>query len=161
MRSNFIKELESCTVTFPGPFCKHPIGILTVCVCKLAHVCVQEGMNEPGVPWGTAGGFSSVIFHRTNAAHLKLPESVPSGGQRSRDCYTHPFQLRTEKPDSTTVNISPNRTSSSSSIGKLSNRRLSLLLIWLAEVQWTSVPLESEAMSRLTASSLMRFEKFP
>lgn len=160
MRSNFIKELESCTVTFQGPFCKHPIGILTVCVCKLARVCVQEGMNEPGVPWGTAGGFSSVIFHHTNAAYLKLSESVPSGGQRSEDCYTHPFQLHTEKPDSTTVNVNPNQTSSSFR-GKVSNRRLSFLSTWLAEVQWTSVPLESEAMSRLTASSVMRFEKFP
>lgn len=112
MRSNFIKELESCRVTFQGPFCKHPIGILTVCVCKLPRVCVHEGMNGPRSPLGDCWWFSGIIFQNTNAACFKLAESVPSRGQRSGDCHTHPFQLRTEKPDRPTVNVNPDWTSS-------------------------------------------------
>lgn len=88
---------------------------------------------SPGVPWGTAGGFSDIIFHHTNAACLELAESVPSGGQRSGDCHAHPFQLCTEKPDRTTVNVNAKQTSAFR--GKMSNCRLSFLLTWLAEVQ--------------------------
>lgn len=112
MRSNFIKELESCRATFQGPFCKHPIGILTVCVCKSARVCVQEGMNGPRSPLGDCWWFSGIIFQNTNAACFELAESVPSRGQRSGDCHTHPFQLCTEKPDRPTVNVNPDWTSS-------------------------------------------------
>lgn len=55
-------------------------------------------------------------------------------------CHAHPFQLRTEKPDGTTVNVSPNRTSIFT--GKVSHQGLSPLLSWLSEVQCTIVPLE-------------------
>lgn len=71
---------------------------------------------SPGVPWGTAGGFSSIIFHHTNAACLKLAESVPSGGQKSGDCHPHPFQLCTEKPDRTTANVNPKQSSTFTAI---------------------------------------------
>lgn len=143
MRSNFIKELESCTVTFQGPFRKRPNGILTVCDCKLAHVCVQEGMNEPA---SSLGGlpvvFSGVIFHRHECSMpIELARSAPSGWQRSGEgCHAHPFQLRTEKPDGTTVNVCANRTSTFT--GKVSNRGLSFPLTWPTEVQRTVVPLE-------------------
>lgn len=55
-------------------------------------------------------------------------------------CHAHPFPLLTEKPDGTTVNVSPNRTSTFT--GKVSNRGLSPPLSWLSELQRTIVPLE-------------------
>lgn len=160
MRSNFIKELESCRVTFQGPFCKHPIGILTVCVCKSAHVCVQEGTNGPRSPLGDCWWFSGIIFQNTNAACFELAESVPSRGQRSGDCHIHTSlsaahrkAWQTHCKRQSRLDLLLQR--------KNENRRLTFLLTWLAEVQRSSVPLESEAVSRLMASSVMRFENFP
>lgn len=162
MRSNFIKELESCTVTLQGPFRKRPNGILTVCHCKLARVCVQEGMNEPtSSPGETAVGFSGVIFHHHECSMpIELAKSAPSGWQRSgglsrtslsaarRKAWRN-HRKRQSQPDLRLHRKSEqSRTFSSSQ-----------LAVW-ATAHHRSTR-EGEAVSRLTAFSTMRFENFP
>lgn len=57
MRSNFIKVLESCTVCdFSRSFHRCPIRTLTVCVWKLAHVCVLHGAKGGMDVRGVLGG---------------------------------------------------------------------------------------------------------
>lgn len=161
MRSNFIKELESCTVTFQGPFCKlYSYRNINVC-CLEVGPCVHAGAPPRGT--GTRSG--RLIFHHANAAFVELAESVPSGGQRSVDWHAHPFQLK-ENSHRKAREIHSREPVPPISVGppppeEVSDPRLSFLLTWLAGVQRTSVPLESKAVSRLMASSLMRFENFP